>query len=160
MNNTDSLTQSAAPTATTPPLSAAEIRSLSETHPVLFFDGVCGLCNFYVDFVLLRDTAGLFRFAPLQGSTAEQVISEEDRARLDSLVLMQRGRVFRKSAAVARVLCRLSPLWAAAGTLLWLIPLPLRDLGYTLVAKNRYRLFGRKESCRLPQPAERARFLD
>ncbi len=161
MNNADSLTQPATPPQAAPgPLTAAEIQSLSETHPVLFFDGVCGLCNYYVDFVLRRDAAGLFRFAPLQGSAAEQVISEEDRARLDSLVLMQQSRIFRKSAAVVRILWRLSPLWAAVGSLLWLIPLPLRDLGYTLVAKNRYRLFGRKESCRLPRPEERARFLD
>lgn len=138
----------------------ADATALSATHPVLFFDGVCGLCNYYVDFVLKRDARGLFLFAPLQGSTAEATVSPEDRQHLDSLVLLVKGRIFRKSAAVVRILWRLSPAWKFCGTLLWLIPLPLRDLGYTLVARNRYRLFGKKESCRLPKPEERARFLD
>jgi predicted DCC family thiol-disulfide oxidoreductase YuxK len=126
---------------------------------ILFFDGVCGLCNKAVDFVLTRDQSGQIKFAPLQGDTARQLLSPADLQNLDSMVFWVEGRTYRKSSAAVRILWRLGMFWQIMGTLLWLIPLPLRQLGYTLVAKYRYRFFGKKESCRMPTPAERSRFL-
>lgn len=133
---------------------------------VVFFDGVCGLCNRFVDFVLSRDRRGAIRFAPLQGETARQVLSSEFRVPsaktpfFDTIVwLDSSSRQFVRSAAVVRVLWQLGGVWSLIGWLLWLIPRPLRDVGYRLVAANRYRLFGKKETCRLPSPAERERFL-
>jgi len=146
-------------TATAVP-EAANLQDLSETHPVLFFDGVCGLCNYYVDFVMQRDPQGKFRFAPLQGEAAAEVLSEADRQNLKSLVLLKNGRQYRRTAAVVRILWELSFLWQIAGTLLWLIPGPLRNLGYNTVAKFRYSMFGKKETCRMPSPEERSRFLN
>ena len=127
--------------------------------PVLFFDGVCGLCNRFVDFILRHDRRGALRLAPLQGATAESLSSADDRESLSSVVLQDGDRSFRRSAAVVRVLWRLGVFWKVAGTLMWLVPLPLRDLGYKLVAGNRYRLFGKKETCRMPTPEERDRLL-
>lgn len=127
--------------------------------PVLFFDGVCGLCNRFVDFILRHDHRGALRLAPLQGATAESLLKAEDRESLSSVVLQDGDRSLRRSAAVVRVLWRLGVFWRVAGTLMWLIPLPLRDLGYTFVAGNRYRLFGKKETCRMPTPDERDRLL-
>jgi len=126
---------------------------------ILFFDGVCGLCNWSIDFVLNRDRRGDFQFAPLQGETAQALLEAADTADLNTMVLWVDGRTYRKSAAAVRVLWQLDPVWQCLGTLLWLIPLPIRNLGYTLVASNRYRLFGKKDTCRLPSPQERARFL-
>jgi predicted DCC family thiol-disulfide oxidoreductase YuxK len=126
---------------------------------ILFFDGVCGLCNKSVDFVLVRDRRGAIQFAPLQGDTARHLLPPADRENLDSMVLWVKGQSYRKSAAVVRVLWRLSAGWQILGTLLWLIPLPLRNLGYSLIARNRYRFFGKKETCRMPSPEERQRFL-
>ncbi len=133
---------------------------------VVFFDGVCGLCNRFVDFVLSRDRRGAIRFAPLQGETARQVLSSEFRvpsAKTQSFKTIvwidPSHREFVRSAAAVRVLWRLGGNWWLIGWLLWLIPRPLRDVGYRLVAANRYRLFGKKETCRLPSPAERERFL-
>jgi predicted DCC family thiol-disulfide oxidoreductase YuxK len=126
---------------------------------VLFFDGVCGLCSRSIDFVLKHDTFDKFQFAPLQGTTARTLLTSADIENLDTMVLWISGRTYRKSAAVVRVLWQLGPGWQMLGTLLWLIPLPLRNLGYTLMAKNRYRLFGKTETCRLPTPHERLRFL-
>lgn len=126
---------------------------------ILFFDGVCGLCNWSIDFVLARDSRGDFQFAPLQGETAQALLEAADTADLNTVVLWVNGRTYRKSAAVVRVLWQLDPVWQCVGTLLWLIPLPLRNLGYTLVANNRYRMFGKKDTCRLPTPQERVRFL-
>lgn len=137
-----------------------DVEALSQTHPVLFFDGVCGLCNYYVDFVLKRDKNARFRFAPLQGEAAAKVLSNEDRENLNSLVLLKDGRQYRRTAAVVRILWQLSWPWQLAGSLLWLIPAPLRDFGYKTVARYRYAWFGQKATCRMPSPEERSRFLD
>lgn len=128
-------------------------------RPIVFFDGVCGFCNAWVDFLITRDPDGQLAFAPLQGETARQLLSEADRERLHSLVLWTPQRAYRKTAAVVRILWRLGGVWRVLAGLLWLIPLPLRNLGYDVVARNRYRLFGKKETCRMPTPDERTRFL-
>lgn len=138
---------------------AATERCDDAVQTILFFDGVCGLCSKSVDFVLARDERATIKFAPLQGDTAASLLSPADVQNLNSMVLWIDGRTFRKSAAVVRVLWRLSLGWRILGTMLWLIPLPIRNLGYVLVARNRYRFFGKKESCRLPTAAERLRFL-
>ncbi len=131
----------------------------SSAHPVIFFDGVCGLCNRFVDFVLRRDPTGLFQFSPLQGETAAEWLAQGDVADLKTVVLVDGNRAFRKSAAVIRVLRRLGGFWGVAGAILWLVPRPLRDLGYSWIASNRYAIFGKKETCRLPTAEERSRFL-
>jgi predicted DCC family thiol-disulfide oxidoreductase YuxK len=133
---------------------------LKEQTPIVFFDGVCGLCNSSVDFVLRHDRRGRLKFSPLQGETAERLLPSEDRENLGSLVLWDGGRMFRRSSAVVRILWRLGPLWRLLGGLLWVIPLPLRNAVYRVVAGSRYRWFGKKETCRLPSPEERERFLD
>ncbi len=127
--------------------------------PIVFFDGMCGLCNRFVDFVLRHDCVGALRLSPLQGETAERLLPVTDREQLATVIVWDNGRLHRRSAAVVRVCWRLGPVWKVLGGLLWCIPLPLRDLGYKLVAANRYHLFGKKETCRLPSPEERARFL-
>ena len=126
---------------------------------ILFFDGICGLCNKAVDFVLVRDLRLRVKFAPLQGDTARALLAPADRENLDSMVFWMEGVTYRKSAAAVRVLWQLGFGWQVVGALLWLVPLPLRNLGYEIVARNRYRFFGKRETCRLPTPAERARFL-
>jgi predicted DCC family thiol-disulfide oxidoreductase YuxK len=128
-------------------------------RPVVFFDGVCGFCNSWVDFLLSRDPDGQLMFAPLQGVTAEQLLTARHRAELSSLVFWTPQGCYRQTAAVVRILWTLGGLWALWGSLLWLVPLPLRDLGYVLVARNRYRLGGKKDACRIPSRAERTRFL-
>ena len=109
--------------------------------------------------MLKHDTDEKFQFAPLQGTTAQTLLTPADTEDLNTMVLWIAGRTYRKSAAAVRVLWQLGPGWQMLGTLLWLIPLPLRNLGYSLVAKNRYRLFGKSETCRMPTPHERLRFL-
>jgi predicted DCC family thiol-disulfide oxidoreductase YuxK len=127
--------------------------------PVLFFDGVCGLCNHVIDFVIARDRAAIFRFAPLQGDTARERLPEADLRDLNTMVLWEEQGIFRKSTAASRILIRLGGVWRLIGTALRLVPRPLRDAGYSLVARHRYWIFGKKESCRMPTSAERARFL-
>jgi predicted DCC family thiol-disulfide oxidoreductase YuxK len=127
---------------------------------VVFFDGVCGLCNRSVDFILRHDGRGRFRFAPLQGEHAARELPPSDAASMNSLVLQRGGVLYRRSAAVVRILWGLGGFWKLLGGLLWLVPLPLRDLGYRAVSACRYRLWGKKETCRIPTADERSRFLD
>lgn len=134
----------------------------SETQaeaPIIYFDGVCGLCNRSVDRVIAWDRNHIFHFAPLQGETAAARLEPADIQNLGSLVVQVDGRTYRKSSAVVRILWQLGGFAGLLGTMLWLIPRPIRDLGYRLIATNRYRMFGKKETCRMPSPEERARFL-
>jgi predicted DCC family thiol-disulfide oxidoreductase YuxK len=131
-------------------------------RPIVFFDGVCGLCDRVVSRLLDADTEGVFALSPLQGQTAERTLSDVPRdARGDytTLVLYEDGREWKRSDAVLRIFARLGGIF---GPLSWLrvVPRPLRDLAYDLVAGSRFHLFGRRETCRLPTPEERDRFLD
>ena len=150
-------------TATFAAVTIAERAKLSRTlegaRYILFFDGHCGLCNKSVDFVSTRDLKGVFQFAPLQGETAQHLLMPEDLRDLRSLVLLADGKVFRHSSAVVKILWCLGNGWKAIAALLWLIPRPFRDLGYRLVARNRYRIFGHHEACRRPTMEERSKFL-
>lgn len=135
---------------------AASEANTSET--IVFFDGVCGLCNSFVDFALPRDKHRRLQFAPLQGETAELLLRADQR-NLDTVVLRTADGVYTHSSAIVRVLWRLGGLWPLAGALLWLFPKPLRNLGYRIVASQRYRFWNKKESCRLPSQEEAGRIL-
>jgi predicted DCC family thiol-disulfide oxidoreductase YuxK len=126
-------------------------------HPVLFFDGVCNLCNSSIDFVVRRDKKRRYRFAPLQGTTAAHAIPGQVLS-FDSFVLAENGQIYLRSTAALKVVAGLGGIWSFAKVLLW-IPAPLRDVVYKVIAKNRYRWFGQKDTCRLPTPEERALFL-
>ncbi|MBA3312631.1 MAG: DUF393 domain-containing protein [Planctomycetaceae bacterium] len=128
-------------------------------HPVLFFDGVCGLCDATVHWLLDRDRRSVLRFAPLQGETAAAVLPAADSQNLRSVVLVDADGVHRRSAAAIRTLRHLGGKYRMFARLLWLIPGPLRELGYMFISKIRYRLFGKRDLCRLPRPGENERFL-
>ncbi len=127
-------------------------------HPVLFFDGVCTLCNHTVDFVIAEDRNMTFHFAPVQ-SEAAQAIEDDAVKNGTSMALLDGDTLYTKTDAVLNVAAGLGGLWRV---LSWakVLPRPLRDGVYYLVQKNRYSVFGQQETCRLPTPDERARFLD
>ena len=127
---------------------------------IVFFDGICGLCNHTVNFLLSQDSGGALKFAPLQGETATQLVPSEVRADLNTFVFLNAGKLHYRSGAMARILMQIGGFWRIIGMALWLIPWPLRDAGYRVVSALRYRLFGKRESCRLPTAEERSRFLD
>lgn len=131
----------------------------------IFFDGVCGFCNRSVNLLLKLDRRRQFRFAPLQGETFKKVLAARPQlAEQDSIVVLFQpttgpAEVFTRSTAATFALRRLGGFFGFLGFLLWLVPRPLRDLGYRLIATVRYRLFGKLDACRLPSPEERAVFL-
>jgi predicted DCC family thiol-disulfide oxidoreductase YuxK len=128
--------------------------------PIVFFDGVCNLCNGAVNALLDRDRRGRLRFAPLQGETFAALRSRRpELEQLDSIVVEDRGGLHVKSAAVVHVLRALGGPWPALAWLVRLVPRPLRDRAYDLVAARRYRWFGRRDACRVPTPELKARFL-
>lgn len=128
-------------------------------RPILYFDGVCGLCNRVVDFCLRNDRHGRILFAPLQGTTAAARLPQTDTANIHSVVFSEGDRLSRRSTAIVRLLNQMGGIWVPVSWLLWLIPKPIRDPGYRLVARLRYALFGRREVCRMPTAADRERLL-
>jgi predicted DCC family thiol-disulfide oxidoreductase YuxK len=132
-------------------------RSRSEAPGVVYFDGVCGLCNGFVDFVLQRDRGRRLRVATLQGATAAGRFGPAagDPA---SIVYEEDGVILERSAAVLRILGRLGGPWSLFA-FFGLVPRPLRDWVYDWVARHRYGWFGRRDTCRLPTAEERAFFL-
>jgi predicted DCC family thiol-disulfide oxidoreductase YuxK len=136
------------------------------THqpPIILFDGVCNLCNSAVQRVIERDTDRRFRFASLQSDAArrelERVLSRDEIEALpDSIVLLDADGVHTRSAAALRIARGLGRrfLWLRLG---FALPRPIRDAIYDLIARNRYRWFGRRDSCMTPTPDLAARFLD
>ncbi len=136
-------------------------------NPIILYDGVCALCNWFVVSVLKHDARDRFRFASLQSGFAAKVLRRHgfNPQDLDTVYLiMDHGQpterlVARSDAAVA-VWKELGGVWRSVAILLELLPRPLRNWGYNLIARSRYRIFGKYDSCPLPDPKYRHRFLD
>ena len=132
---------------------------MSESAIVLF-DGVCNLCNWTVQFILRRDRRERFLFAPLQSEKGKELLQRHRLPpdQLDSIVLVESGRAFTSSSAALRIARGLPGLWPLLYAFI-AVPRFIRDPVYGWIARNRYRWFGRRESCRIPRPEERSRFL-
>jgi predicted DCC family thiol-disulfide oxidoreductase YuxK len=129
--------------------------------PILFYDGVCGLCDRLVQFVLTRDRRARFRFAALQSDVATQTLGHfgKNPDDLDTVyVLTDDGRLLSKARAIFFALKQLGLPWSLVAVF-GILPTVIVDWFYDRVAKNRYRLWGKRDSCRLPSAEERARFL-
>jgi predicted DCC family thiol-disulfide oxidoreductase YuxK len=130
----------------------------------IFYDGHCGLCHRTVRFVISKDADGSqFRFAPLQGHTFESLVGAASRAGLpDSMVVRTiDGSLLSRSEAFVHILRRLGGVWAIVAALVALVPRPVADAAYDLVARTRFHLFGyRNNSCPVISPRLRARFGD
>lgn len=134
--------------------------------PIVFFDGMCGLCNRLVDRLVRADRRGVLRFAPLQGETARRMLGNSPRPepgaeasdRADTLVFADERGIALRSEAVLRALDALGGVWRVS-RLLRLVPRTARDALYDAVAVRRQRWFGRRTGCRVPGPSERERFL-
>ena len=127
---------------------------MSDFNNIVFFDGYCNLCNASVDWIIKRDKKNVFKFASLQGETAKKVLTKIPYS-LDSVVLYKSEKVYTHFKAIANIAKQL-PFPYNMGIILYLIP----DFLYQFIAKNRYRWFGKKETCRMPTPEERKLFLD
>jgi predicted DCC family thiol-disulfide oxidoreductase YuxK len=136
-------------------------------YPILLYDGVCGLCNRMNHFVLRRDPSGIFRFASLQSPLAARILARHSAnpQDLDTVYVvvdyeLPDEHLLPRSDAVIFILTQMPGVWRVFALLIRLMPRFLRDWAYRLVARNRYRVFGRSETCMLPHPENRDRFLD
>ena len=125
---------------------------------VIFFDGYCGLCNGFVDFMMKVDREAIFKFSPLQSDFAKDNLKPQDVANLKSLVVMIDQDTYRKATGVIEALTKLGGCWKLI-SVLRILPSGLLNIGYDFVATNRYRLFGKRKTCRLPTPVEKTRFI-
>jgi predicted DCC family thiol-disulfide oxidoreductase YuxK len=127
----------------------------------ILFDGVCNLCNGFVQFAIARDPSARFRFAALGSGPAQALLKEAGVTGPlpDSVVLVEDGRVFVRSAAALRVARGLTFPWPLAYGLV-VVPRGIRDFVYDLIAARRYRWFGRRETCMVPTPDLARRFLN
>jgi predicted DCC family thiol-disulfide oxidoreductase YuxK len=146
-------------------MTAAEQAAIAG-RSVILYDGVCGLCNRVVRLLLRLDREGHLRFAPLESPIAAEILArfptppgEPEGVLLITAALMPEEAIYRRFDAVAEALRTLSGPWPLIGALLRLVPRPLREWSYGLIARNRYRLFGRYDTCPLPTPAQRSRIL-
>jgi predicted DCC family thiol-disulfide oxidoreductase YuxK len=133
---------------------------MSDAGPILLFDGVCNFCNGAVNFIIDHDRSGRFRFASLQSDVGRALLAEHGLGSLplSTMVLIDEGRVYMDSDGVLRTAKRLGGPFTLLVPFL-LVPRRLRDAAYRAFARQRYRLFGRSDQCRVPTPEVRARFL-
>ena len=127
---------------------------------IILFDGVCNMCNASVNFIIDRDKANKFKFASLQSETGKNLLVkfQKDAEKLDSVVLITGGKLYDKSSAALKIASML-PFPYPLSILFRVIPKTLRDIVYDYIAKNRYKWFGKKDACRIPDAETKSRFL-
>jgi len=136
------------------------------SNAIVLYDGVCGFCNRTVQFVLKRDSHDCFRFATLQSEFARRLLQKHGIGReLQSIVLildhtLPSEHVQIRSTAAITIFRELGPFWRALANLVAILPRGLRDWGYNVVARYRYRIFGKYDICPLPPASVRHKFLD
>ena len=130
-------------------------------HPIVLFDGMCNLCSSSVQLIIRNDPAKRFRFASLQGVTGQRVLKNYGLPQKDfsTLVLLDSGKIYTSSTAALKIARKLSGGWQLFYALI-IVPPFIRNAVYNLIALNRYRWFGKKESCWIPHPALKNLFLD
>ena len=128
---------------------------------IIFFDGVCNLCNRFIQFVIKYDKRKLFYFAPLQGRNSKIFLNEKDLKidKIKTIFLFDSGKIYNRSTAVLKIIKLFSNYWSLFYIFI-IIPKFIRDLVYNILAKYRYKLFGKMDQCMIPHPSLMDRFLD
>lgn len=126
---------------------------------IVLFDGECNFCDNSVQFIIKRDPTGHFKFASIQSDIGKKMLNQfnvpED---MNSFILIDNNKCYYKSSAALQICRNLKGLWKTPYFLL-IVPSPIRDFFYGIIANNRYKWFGKKDSCMLPSPEIRKRFL-
>ena len=129
-------------------------------QPVILFDGVCNFCNYWVNFAIKRDKKKKLRFAPLQGEAAKKLLYQFglDTSTFSSVILIDNGKAYTQSSAAFRICKYLDGGWRLVYGLM-IIPKFIRDFLYNIIARNRYKWFGKRKECMVPTPEMIERFL-
>lgn len=133
---------------------------MMEGKHIVLFDGVCNLCNGAVLFIIKRDKKDRFRFAALESDLGKELLARHniDPSKIDSIVLISGDSAFAKAGAALRIAKYLTGLWPLLYSLI-IIPKFIADAVYDFIARNRYKWFGKKESCMIPTPELKSKFL-
>lgn len=136
------------------------MQSSEKEFPIVFFDGVCNLCNSTIQLIIKYDKKSIFKFSSLQSNTAKQILNdyELDLNKMPSIVLVQNSKIYTKSTAVLTIFKQLNKFWPLY-YLFILIPKFFRDWIYNIIAKNRYKWYGKQKSCWVPSPELNNKFL-
>ncbi len=137
-----------------------DTNSSKETHPIIIFDGVCNFCHGAVSFIIKRDSKELFYFSPFQSFKAQKLLEpfKIKTSQLDSVILIKDGRCYMKSDAALEIAKELNGIYSYFYIFKFL-PKKSRDYFYDLFAKNRYKMFGKKEQCMVPTQKIKKRFI-
>lgn len=129
-------------------------------HKIILFDGVCNFCNFWVNFIIDRDKKDSFRFAALQSTTGQRILRQFGlkTSNFDTFIMIDGNDCFSKSTAALKISKHLPGLWKILFVFI-IVPEPIRDFIYDLIAKNRYKLFGKRDVCRIPTEEEQKKFV-
>ena len=135
-------------------------QTIEQNQPILLFDGVCNLCNSSVQALIKIDPKGIFKFTSLQSEQGQAILDKFHLPKEDfkTLVLVEGEKFYTRSDVALVVMKKLGGLWTVF-YVFKVIPKPIRDFVYDLISKNLYRVFGKSESCLLPNPELRKRFL-
>ncbi len=134
--------------------------SMPAEAPIVLFDGVCNYCNGMVNFFIRQDRKKIVRFAALQSEAGQRLLERYGlpKENFDSFILIDRGKMYKSSTAGLRLYNQLPWYWKWT-QLFWIVPKFIRDAVYDVIAKNRYKWFGKIETCMLPTPEVRSRFV-
>jgi predicted DCC family thiol-disulfide oxidoreductase YuxK len=129
-------------------------------QPVILFDGICNFCNGTVNFIIDKDKRKRFKFAALQSDAGQKLLNEFNLkfTDFDTIILAENNRYYEKSTAALRIAKGLGGIWKVLYAFI-ILPTFIRDFFYDIIARNRYRWFGKRDTCRIPAVGERERFL-
>lgn len=132
----------------------------SQHNKIVLFDGVCNFCNSSVQFIIKHDTSNSLKFASLQSSIGQELLNKYAIPKdVDSVIFIENNQAYTKSSAALKIANYFGGFWKLL-QIFMIVPTFIRDFFYDIIAKNRYRWFGKKDSCMLPSPEIRNRFLE
>ena len=129
--------------------------------PIILFDGVCNFCNYWVNFAIKRDGNNKLKFTTLQGETAKELLPKHNinPTSLSSVIFIDKGKAYTQSSAALKMCRYLDGGWKLFYGFM-IVPKFIRDFFYNIIARNRYRWFGKRETCMIPSPELKERFLE
>lgn len=135
-------------------------KKIPENYQIILFDGVCNFCNASINFMIDHDPKKYFKFASLQSEIGQAILRKfnKNTKDFDSVILLKNNQLYQKSAAALEIAKHLSGLWKYL-SVFTVLPTPFLNFFYDMIAKNRYKIFGKSESCRIPTPERQERFL-
>ena len=133
---------------------------MEDHNNIVFFDGVCNLCNGAVDFLIRKDKKRVLKFSSLQSNAAKRLLDVPPEELLDTIVFLSDRNQFYRAKAVAKILIKIGGFYSFIGYFINIFPSWFSDIFYKLIAKNRYRFFGKKDTCRIPTNEEAFLFIE